>query len=332
MKNYFKKFSIMFVMLLAIIGFGIIQNGSMVNAATVGQQLMEPESGWKRYDDSDFNIQYKHEFMISGSSDQNYQGCGHKTNMTKSDNQYIYFSFYGSKLRLFDYPCYNASKNSKISFDGGKTFERCSAYGVPSEMYTMFYEKIGLENKIHNVVIEIPVEENTIFGLDFLDTDGYLVPTVSFEKLSMDLTVGDSQQSYVLTSGAYTQEDVVLTSSDESVATIDQNCKVTALKEGKTVITAQYKNSEAKATCVVTVVHKGTNPPVDEPATGDGTLYIEMVDGNIKQAQDLDVADFIKWFKNRDLDDNDNPIYKIKNAKGNVEYLVHDKVVGFEVR
>ncbi len=69
-----------------------------------------------------------------------------------------------------------------------------------------------------------------------------------------------------------------------------------------------------------------------EPTTGDGNLFIEMVDGNVKQAQNVDVADFIKWFKNRDLDHTDNPIYKIKNAKGNVEYLVHDKVVGFEMR
>jgi hypothetical protein len=35
MKNYFKKFSIMFVMLLAIIGVGAIQNGITTNAATI---------------------------------------------------------------------------------------------------------------------------------------------------------------------------------------------------------------------------------------------------------------------------------------------------------
>lgn len=58
MKNYFKKFSIMFFMLLAVIGVMGIQNGAIANAATIGQQLTQPESGWKRYDDSDSNFRF----------------------------------------------------------------------------------------------------------------------------------------------------------------------------------------------------------------------------------------------------------------------------------
>ena len=57
-----------------------------------------------------------------------------------------------------------------------------------------------------------------------------------------------------------------------------------------------------------------------------------MVDGNIKQAQNLDTSDFIKWYQNRDLDKTEKPFYKITNAKGNVEYLIHDKIVAFEIR
>lgn len=64
MKNYFKKFSIMLIMLLAVLGIGTIQNGNVANAATVGQQLTQPEDGWKRYDDTDSKIQYSKSLLI----------------------------------------------------------------------------------------------------------------------------------------------------------------------------------------------------------------------------------------------------------------------------
>lgn len=39
MRNYFKKFSIMLVMALAIIGIGMLYGGTSANATTVGDQF-----------------------------------------------------------------------------------------------------------------------------------------------------------------------------------------------------------------------------------------------------------------------------------------------------
>ncbi len=41
MKNYFKNFCVMFIMLLAVLGVGVIQQGNIANAATIGQQLLQ---------------------------------------------------------------------------------------------------------------------------------------------------------------------------------------------------------------------------------------------------------------------------------------------------
>ncbi|OOM82506.1 bacterial Ig-like domain protein [Clostridium puniceum] len=313
MKNYFKKFSIMFVMLLTVIGVGIIQNGNVANAATVGQQLTQPENGWRRYDDSDSRIT-----SINVVSDPGRYGGSVSYNPT--------LKFYGCKIRIIDayFPSGYAS-NTIVTIDGVQ-YPSYSCIG--STLYkAVVFEKNNLSLGVHIVSIKNGYAD----AIDIDDT-GKLIPyneSIILDKSSLDLKEDDSKQLTATTTPA--GSEVVWTSSDESVATVDSNGKVTSVKEGQVTITAQIKGSETKATCDVTVALKDEKPPVDEPA-GDGNLYIEMVDGNIKQAQGLDVTDFIKWFKNRDLDDNDNPIYKIKNAKGNVEYLVHDKVVAFELR
>lgn len=155
MKNYFKKFSVIFVMLLAVIGFGIIQNGSVANAATVGQQLMSPESGWKRYTYKYDGISY----IGTGWTDKNNEGY---EIYTQNAGDKIEISFYGTEFRYI--ATYHNSHNTdvKVSIDG----EVSSATTTPA-------------------------------------------------------SVG-----------------VKLTSSDESIATVDSTGKVTAVKEGQATITA----------------------------------------------------------------------------------------------
>ncbi|NYC75471.1 uncharacterized protein YjdB [Clostridium beijerinckii] len=123
-------------------------------------------------------------------------------------------------------------------------------------------------------------------------------------------------------------------SSDESVATVDENGNVTGVKEGQVTITATINDgSNASATCTVNVIPKSTEPTEPQDPTGDGTLFIELVDGNIKSydVSSQEVTNFINWYKNRDLDDSQLPVYKFK--KGNyTDYVVHDKIDWFEVR
>lgn len=89
----------MLIMLLAVLGIGTIQNGNVANAATVGQQLTQPEDGWKRYDDTDSKIQYSQEFINTTDG-----GCYNETlhYTTNKSNGTISFKFYGTKLRIIN--------------------------------------------------------------------------------------------------------------------------------------------------------------------------------------------------------------------------------------
>ncbi len=209
-------------------------------------------------------------------------------------------------------------------------------------IFCLVYEKTGLEKKIHNVIIKIPNKEIGTYSSQFyfdavdIDNDGYLEKyneikneLISLNKSSIDLKVNDSKQLTATTTPA--GAEIVWSSSDPSIATIDSNGKVIGVKEGQATITAKIKGTDVKATCEVTVTKEDIVEP-EEPSGDGGSLCIEMVDGNIKQAQNLNTSDFIKWYQNRDLDKTEKPFYKITNAKGNVEYLIHDKIVAFEIR
>jgi hypothetical protein len=94
----------------------------------------------------------------------------------------IKFSFEGTSIALLDYICNNRTKNCTISFDGGNTFEEFSAHGstTPAAVsylspQTAYYVKTGLENKRHDVVINVPANNNTWFCLDAIDVRGKLL-------------------------------------------------------------------------------------------------------------------------------------------------------------
>jgi len=87
----------MFVMLLAVIGVGTIQNGSIANATTtVGQQLTQPEDGWTRCDDTDSKILYTNAYAVD-TTPQIYKYYNNNVHVMKKNGS-IKFKFYGTKL------------------------------------------------------------------------------------------------------------------------------------------------------------------------------------------------------------------------------------------
>ncbi len=121
---------------------------------------------------------------------------------------------------------------------------------------------------------------------------------------------------------------ILYKSSDESIATVDSNGKVTAVGAGTATTT---DGSNLSATCTVNITRgRDPQPPVNPD---DVNLYIELVDGQIKQysvSQD-EINKFENWFENRDKDHSLSATYKF--TKGTyTDYVVHDKIDWFEVR
>ena len=95
-----------------------------------------------------------------------------------------------------------------------------------------------------------------IEAYDFSNSDVVLAESVKLNKEAEELKVGDTTTltATVLPENA-TNKIVTWSSSDETVATVDQTGLVTALKAGTATITAETANG-LKATCVVTVETK----------------------------------------------------------------------------
>jgi hypothetical protein len=132
--------------------------------ATVGQQLPAPEAGWKRYDDN--TPYFVHSSSWTYYSGGSYYGGG--AWYTTSANQTLKFDFVGTKIRLI-YPTFsNRSSNIKISIDGVEEF--FSEYSSSAAYNVLVYEKTGLQNARHKVVITT-TENSKEVGIDAIDID-----------------------------------------------------------------------------------------------------------------------------------------------------------------
>ena len=96
------------------------------------------------------------------------------------------------------------------------------------------------------------------------------VTGVTLNKTELTLTEGNSETlSATVKPDNATDKTVSWTSSDATVASVDDNGKVTALKAGTATITVKTKDGEKTATCKVTVVpsslsggHEGTGQEI----------------------------------------------------------------------
>ena len=78
---------------------------------------------------------------------------------------------------------------------------------------------------------------------------------VELNKTTLSLEKGHEETltATVKKNDAATADKVVWTSSDEKIATVDENGKITAKREGEVTITATRKDANQKASCAVTV-------------------------------------------------------------------------------
>ena len=134
--------------------------------ATVGQQLLTPESGWKRYDDRDALIQY------IGTGWTDYTGAGGyngSIKISKTQGDAIRFNFTGKKIRIITLRNIDWGTNIQISIDGISKFFSAKGSQLAT---TLVFEELNLDDREH--LVEIKKGDgiaNLYIGLDAIDID-----------------------------------------------------------------------------------------------------------------------------------------------------------------
>ncbi|MGO0984510.1 discoidin domain-containing protein [Clostridioides difficile] len=157
--------------------------------------LSQAKTGWKRYDDNHVNILYSENYKKL-YLDTCYEGtCSYVLNVPYNETS-INFTFIGTKIRLYCVKFNDRSDVVDIDIDG--IIEQFSTKDNIDNTSTVVYEKLGLENKIHNVKISVNKKSQYVhflFDCVDIDEDGYILPPIE-GKLTQrnsieDMEVGD---------------------------------------------------------------------------------------------------------------------------------------------
>ncbi len=182
-------------------------------AATIGNALPQPESTWKRFDDTNAAFQYKGSGFYTLNDSAFYNSTTHLTTIA---NDYITFKFYGTKLRLISETAYNRPTNAKVTIDG-KDYTYNGT--MSSVKRALVFEVNGLASDLHTVKITNPAQGKYLdFDAVDIDSDGYLVSTntplnvkavASDSKVTLDWSQIPDAESYKVSygtkAGEYTQ-------------------------------------------------------------------------------------------------------------------------------
>ncbi|CUU47077.1 Ig-like domain-containing protein [Clostridium beijerinckii] len=357
MKNYFKRFSVMLLMTL-ILALGICVgafaddtgvvgtknlNSTGENSANIGDQLIVPEIGWKRYDDTNSRINFSDGWTRADNNQTDSYRLSNSYKKPTNDLDTIKFSFYGSKIRIINYAFSAYAKGQTIIIDGIKhDFDenRTNAQGT-----TLSFQLLGLEKAKHNVIIVSPKADGYT-GLDAvdIDEDGELLPyneSITLDKAAINITEGDYEQLTAITTPAAVE--VIWKSSDPSIASIEVDpsngklIKVNALKEGTCTITATTADgSNLSASCTVNVNKKDIPIPNTDTKTG-AILIINLTDGETKvfDVSYSEVSKFKQWYNTKSEFENKLTYEFSKTVNSNIsieEDVVHDQITSYEIR
>lgn len=315
--------------------------GNKAKAATIGEQLKEPESGWQRFDDTHSAIKYTDFPHVGNSVKQAYNGTT-SFNANYSTLGEVRFKFKGKNLRIITptgAPNYRAS-SVDITIDG---ITESFSMVLNNQYMNLSYEKLNLDDKVHEVVIDNFKGGRSgwaLFGLDAIDIDAdgtlihpdtELVEALKLNKETLDLTIGSSE-TLVATVTPDSAKVIQWTSSDPEIASVDSNGNVIGKKAGKVTITATTTDgSNLSAATEVTVKEV-------EIDASRAILRLTMTTKDIHE-YDLSLSEidqFMNWLDGRE-DGQGKPYYKFKlnvttgNIISRTEYIMYDKIVSFTV-
>lgn len=237
---------ILFVFLI-FLGLGIVNNVSEVNAAVVGQQVLTPESGWRRYVNTASNFSYQGEW---------YYGAQYHDYYTGNPASRLKFEFYGSKLRFYSLSYTNHSQDAVINIDG-VNYKFRQKNNTNGNNYMLDFQINGLQLKNHTVYVYTNNNVLSFAGID-IDSSGYMLSfindNISLDKSSINIEDKETVKlDPTIKSYVFSDKDILWTSSDESVAKVDEEGNVTGVSNGNAVISGKIKDTEYKVKCNVNV-------------------------------------------------------------------------------
>lgn len=200
--------------------------------------------------------------------------------------------------------------NPKQSF----TFENSSYYNKYRVNITLNNSK---SNTVNTAIAELQMMEKISTTSE--------PETISLDRNVLELLEG-SQDKLIATVTPDTSK-VIWTSSDESIATVNQDGNVTAVREGEVIITAKIEGTEITATSTV-IVKKPSNE------SSNAILSITLVNGITKEYDVTNkvLNDYLKWFESEQGTSTFKFSKTISPYKKVTEYLIHDKIASFEIR
>lgn len=145
------------------------------------------------------------------------------------------------------------------------------ASGVQMEAYSVEDKGKGVSFNVYCYNVQPGIEINYSDGTSRL-ADGTIASiTLNYSKYA--LTVGQSKTFVASTSPESAAKNVTWYSSNNKVATVSKNGKVTAVKAGTATITAKTANG-LKATCKITVKAKSDTTVANNTSSGNVTYVL----------------------------------------------------------
>jgi hypothetical protein len=171
--------------------------------ATIGQQLLQPETGWRRYDQKDSRILFSNgTWNTNNSNSPAYNGSQATSNSLGAT---CTFKFKGSKIRLIGTKDSSFSDNIEIYIDN--ILETTISENYTSNVFQiLLFEKTGLTNTNHTIKFVNKTTNYIVIDAIDIDDNGFLAHPILNEvhSLSDVRSIGDCIpcKYTALTSGA----------------------------------------------------------------------------------------------------------------------------------
>ena len=180
--------------------------------ASIGQQLLQPESGWKRYNDDDINFSYYGDWIYNNPGFSHYLGDYH---VSKTIGDKVQFNFVGTKIRILATrdSVYYVAGSWDIFIDGIKMGTYSNPRGGSVVECVLLFQISNLISREHSVEIVLTDATGLSQGGNFdavdIDDTGELRP-YNQNLVKEKHLLKSNNKIYTLNKVTNTLEDITL--------------------------------------------------------------------------------------------------------------------------